>query len=38
VFYNEAQVAEIVREMDEAGSVRVRGEFELPPLDESGSH
>lgn len=36
VFYNEVQVAEIVREMDEAGSVRVRGEFELPPLNEAG--
>jgi hypothetical protein len=36
VFYNDAQVAEIVREMDEAGSVRERGEFELPPVDEMG--
>jgi hypothetical protein len=36
VFYSEAQVAEIVREMDVAGLVRERGEFELPPLDEAG--
>jgi len=36
VFYNEAQVAEIAREMAEAGAVRKRGEFELPPLDEAG--
>jgi hypothetical protein len=36
VFYSEAQVAEIVRGMDEAGSVRERGEFELPPVDETG--
>jgi len=36
VFYNEAQVAEIVREMEEAGLVRARGEFELPPVDEHG--
>jgi putative transposase len=36
VFYNEAQMAEIIREMDEAGSVRDRGEFELPPVDETG--
>jgi hypothetical protein len=31
-FYSEAQVAEVVREMEEAASVRKRGEFELPPL------
>jgi REP element-mobilizing transposase RayT len=36
VFYNEAQVAEMVREMEEAGMVRARGEFELPPVDEHG--
>jgi REP element-mobilizing transposase RayT len=36
VFYSEAQVAEIVREMAEAGSVRARGELELPPVDETG--
>jgi putative transposase len=30
VFYNEAQVADVVREMEEAASVRTRGEFELP--------
>jgi REP element-mobilizing transposase RayT len=32
VFYSEAQVADVVREMEEAGSVRKRGEFELPPV------
>ena len=32
VFYSEAQVADVVREMEEAASVRKRGEFELPPL------
>ena len=36
VFYNEAQVAEIVREMEEAGTVRERRDFELPPQDENG--
>jgi REP element-mobilizing transposase RayT len=36
VFYNEAKVAEIVREMEEPGTVRERGEFELPPVDETG--
>jgi hypothetical protein len=39
VFYNEAQVAEIEKEMKEAEgatSVRERGEFELPPLDDAG--
>ena len=35
VFYSEVQVAEIVREMEEAGSVRERGEFELPPTDDA---
>jgi putative transposase len=35
-FYSEAQVADVVREMEEAASVRTRGEFELPPLDEMG--
>jgi putative transposase len=36
VFYNEAQVADIVREMEEAVTVRKRGEFEMPPVDEAG--
>ena len=36
VFYNEAQVAEIAKEMKDAKSVRARGEFELPPVDEMG--
>ena len=36
VFYNEAQVAEIAKEMKDAKSVRARGEFELPPVDEDG--
>ncbi|MEX1114344.1 MAG: hypothetical protein WEB53_03785, partial [Akkermansiaceae bacterium] len=36
VFYGEAKVAEIAKEMEEAGSVRARGEFELPPVDEDG--
>jgi REP element-mobilizing transposase RayT len=36
VFYSEAQVAEIAREMEEAGAVRERGEFELPPVNGSG--
>ena len=36
VFYGEAQVAAIAREMEEAAAVRERGEFELPPLDEGG--
>ena len=36
VFYSEAQVAEIVKEMEVAGVVRVRGEFEMPPVDEIG--
>ena len=35
-FYNEAQVAEIVKEMEDAGALRTRGEFELPPLGENG--
>ena len=35
VFYNEAQVADVVKEMEEAASfVHVRGEYELPPMDE----
>ncbi|MGL4398249.1 MAG: transposase [Luteolibacter sp.] len=37
VFYNEAQVAEIARELEEAASVtpvEMRGEFQLPPMDE----
>ena len=36
VFYGEAQVAAIAKEMEEAAAVRERGEFELPPLDEGG--
>jgi putative transposase len=32
VFYSEAQVADVVGQMEEAASVRKRGEFELPPL------
>ena len=36
VFYGEAQVAGIAREMEDAAAVRERGEFELPPLDEAG--
>jgi REP element-mobilizing transposase RayT len=39
VFYSEAQVAEIARELGEAASVTSvpkRGEFELPPVDEMG--
>jgi putative transposase len=37
VFYSEAQVAEIAKEMEDAVAVRVRGEFELPPVDETGA-
>ncbi|MEX1117146.1 MAG: hypothetical protein WEB53_18005, partial [Akkermansiaceae bacterium] len=36
VFYSEAQVAEIVKEMEDATVVRTRSEFELPPVDEKG--
>ncbi len=36
VFYSEVQVAEIVKEMEIAGGVRMRGEFEMPLLDETG--
>ena len=36
VFYSEAQVAEVAKELDEAVVVRERGEFELPPVDEMG--
>ena len=36
VFYSEAQVAEIAKEMEEAVAVRGRGEFELPAVNESG--
>jgi hypothetical protein len=32
VFYSEAEVAVVIREMEESASVRSRGEFELPPL------
>ncbi len=36
VFYSEVQVAEIVKEMEDAAVLRVRGEFEMPPVDEMG--
>jgi REP element-mobilizing transposase RayT len=36
-FYSEAQVAEIAKEMADAVVVRSRGEFEMPPVDESGN-
>ena len=38
VFYSEAQVAEVARELEEAAvtSVPKRGDFELPPVDEMG--
>jgi hypothetical protein len=36
VFYSEAQVSEVAKELEEAAAVRVRGEFELPPVDEMG--
>jgi putative transposase len=36
VFYSEAQVAEIAKELEEAVVIRERGEFELPPVDEMG--
>ncbi len=36
VFYGEAQVAEIAKEMEDVASVGARGEFELPPVDEMG--
>ena len=36
VFYSEAQVAEVAKELEDAAAVRVRGEFELPPVDEMG--
>jgi REP element-mobilizing transposase RayT len=39
VFYSEAQVAEVARELEEAAavtSVQPRGEFELPAVDETG--
>ena len=35
-FYCEVQVAEIAKELEHAASVRMRGEFELPPVDEEG--
>ena len=35
-FYSEAEVAEIRREVAEAGTLRERAEFELPALDENG--
>ena len=36
VFYSEAQVAEVAKELKEAVLARERGEFELPPADEMG--
>ena len=36
VFYGEAQVVAIAKEMEDAGTVRTRGEFELPPVDGEG--
>ena len=36
VFYNEVQVAEIAKEMEDAAAVRTRGEYELPPVDYDG--
>jgi REP element-mobilizing transposase RayT len=36
VFYSEAKVAEISKEMADAASVRTQGEFEFPPVDEEG--
>ena len=36
VFYGEAQVAAIAKEMEDAAVVPERGEFELPPLDAAG--
>ena len=36
VFYSEAQVAEIVKQMVEAATPRRRGEFEMAPVDENG--
>ncbi|MEX1115568.1 MAG: transposase, partial [Akkermansiaceae bacterium] len=36
VFYSEAQVAEIVKEMEDATVVRTRSEFEMPSVDEDG--
>jgi len=36
VFYSEAQVALIATEMEDASTVRTRGEFELPPVDDEG--
>ena len=36
VFYSEAQVAEVAKEIEDALAVRARGEFELPPVDEMG--
>ena len=36
VFYGEAKVAAIAKEMEDAAAVRERGEFELTPVDEAG--
>ena len=35
-FYGEAQITAIAKEMEDAGSVRARSEFELAPLNEVG--
>ena len=35
-FYSEARVAEIAKEMEDAAAVRMRGEFEMPPVNEEG--
>ena len=35
-FYGEARVAEIAKEMQDAVTPRLRGEFELPPMEEAG--
>ncbi|MBC8128416.1 MAG: transposase [Gloeobacteraceae cyanobacterium ES-bin-144] len=37
VFYSEAQVAEIAKEMADAATPRKRGEFEMAPVDEHGA-
>ena len=36
VFYGGERVAQIAKEMEGVAAVRERGEFELPPMDESG--
>ena len=37
VFYGEAQVAAIAKEMEDAAAVRTRSEFEFPPVDAEGA-